>query len=84
MLKAEVKNGARLIQVDGSTKDVIVESAAIINGIYCSLREHSPQAAAKYRAAMAALIALPDSPLWEPQTDGIAIKFGGVFNKRHE
>lgn len=55
------------VKADGTAHDLAVETAAIIKQVYTSIREQDEAAAEQYRVVLLSIVAMPDSPVWEPE-----------------
>ena len=71
MIKCRIKRGGLvIIKASGTAKDMMVETAAMIQAIYKKVRQSNPEAAEGYKNALLLTLLDPKSPVWKEPDHG--------------
>ena len=69
MLKCHIKKGGSIaVRASGTAKDLMVETAAMIQNVYQNIRRQHPEAAEGYKTALIGVLLDPKSPVWKENT----------------
>ena len=66
MIKCHIKRGKPTrVKVNGTTQDLMTETAMVVSLVYKCVRKHNPDAAEKFKYKIIGLLLDPKSPVWE-------------------
>lgn len=68
MLKCKIKKTGRghgiRLKADGTAKELMAETAAVIAMVYQNINKENPEAAKGYKNTLIGVLLDPDSPVW--------------------
>lgn len=67
MLKVEISNGRANIEADGSMKETVIETGAMIAGLYQKFAADGPEKAGLFKYAIQGMVQ-DGSPVWDSET----------------
>ena len=71
MIRCRIKRGGLcIIKASGTSKDMTVETAALIRAIYTKVRQINPEAAEGYKDTLLLTLLAPESPVWKEPDHG--------------
>lgn len=71
MINCRIKRGGLcIIKASGTAKDMMVETAAMIQAIYTKVRQSNPEAAEGYKEALLVTLLDPKSPVFKEPDHG--------------
>lgn len=74
MIKANVSRKRVSLEANGTLRDILVDSAQMINAVYTTLRRNNPDAAEVYKSLMQGVVNDPKSHIWQAnEQDGAVI-----------
>ena len=66
MLKCKIKRGGVIrVKANGTTQDLVAETAAMVTNVYNGIKQMNPAAADKYKCHLIGLLLDPNSPVWK-------------------
>lgn len=69
MLKCNIKYSGRgsgiRVKADGTAKELMAETAALIATVYQNINKANPEAAKGFKHALIGVLLDPDSPVWK-------------------
>lgn len=85
MIKANVSRERVSIEVNGTLKDILVESARMINAVYTTLLRGNPVGAEVYKSLMQGVVNDPESPIWQAnEQDGVVVDMAELKRQMEE
>ena len=73
MIKCKIarkKKGRIKVKAYGTTKDLMVETAALINELFQNIHQQNPEEATVYKNHLLGLLLDPNSPVWKEPDHG--------------
>ena len=71
MIKCNIKKGGTIrVKASGTAEDLMVETATMIQEVYSSIAQQSPEAAEGYKLHLLGLLLDPRSPVWKENDHG--------------
>lgn len=66
MLKCKICKGKNIrVQASGTAQELMLETSALIQQVYQSIRKENPEAAKGYRSQLLIMLLKTESPVWK-------------------
>lgn len=85
MIKANVSREMVSIEANGTLKDILGDSARMINAVYMTLLRGTPVGAEVYKLMMQGAVNDPESPIWKAnEQDGVVVDMAELKRQMEE
>ena len=85
MIKANVSREMVSIEANGTLKDILADSARMINAVYMTLLRGNPVGAEVYKLMMQGAVNDPESHIWKAnEQDGVVVDMAELKRQMEE
>lgn len=85
MIKVNVSREMVSLEANGTLKDILVDSARMINAVYMTLLRGNPVGAETYKSAMQWVVNDPESLIWQAnEQDGVVVDMAELGRQMEE